>query len=69
MMRFQSQNSTRCFETFPFPDTDTGLTPALREQIAQLAEQIDAHRKQVLAAGHQGLTLTGIYNVLAALRA
>ena len=60
---------TRCFEAFPFPDEDTGLTPALRERIAQLAEQIDAHRKQVLAAGHQGLTLTGLYNVLAALRA
>ena len=61
-------NKTRCFDTFPFPDEDTGLTPALRERIATLAEQIDAHRKQVLAAGHQGLTLTGIYNVLAALR-
>ena len=60
---------TRCFEAFPFPDQDTGLTPALRERIAQLAEQIDAHRKQVLAAGHQGVTLTGLYNVLAALRA
>lgn len=62
-------NKTRCFETFPFPDEDTGLTPALRERIGQLAEQIDAHRKQVLAAGHKGLTLTGIYNVLEALRA
>lgn len=60
---------TRCFEAFPFPDEDTGLTPALRERIATLAEQIDAHRKQVLAAGHHGLTLTGLYNVLAALRA
>ena len=61
---------TTCFETFPFPDEDTGLTPALRERIAQLAEQIDAHRKRVLApeAGHTGLTLTGLYNVLAALR-
>lgn len=60
---------TRCFEAFPFPDEDTGLTSALRERIAQLAEQIDAHRKRVLAAGHQGVTLTGMYNVLAALRA
>ena len=41
-------NKSRCFETFPFPDEDTGLTPALRERIAQLAEQIDAHRKRVL---------------------
>lgn len=33
-------------------------------------EQIDAHRKRVLApeAGNTGLTLTGLYNVLAALR-
>ncbi|GDY34607.1 DNA methyltransferase [Acidovorax sp. NB1] len=63
-------NKSRCFETFPFPDEDTGLTPQLRERIAQLAEQIDAHRKRVLApeSGNTGLTLTGIYNVLAALR-
>ncbi len=64
---------SRCFETFPFPDTDTGLTPPLRERIAQLAEQIDAHRKRVLApdtgaASNAALTLTGIYNVLTALR-
>ncbi len=61
-------NKSRCFETFPFPDEDTGLTPALRERIGQLAEQIDSHRKAVLAAGHKGLTLTGLYNVLKALR-
>ncbi|WP_293602889.1 DNA methyltransferase, partial [Polaromonas sp. 17-63-33] len=93
-------NNSRCFETFPFPDEDTGLTPQLRERIAQLAEQIDAHRKRVLGqAGTAGgdfasearmsppqsppapalpaqpanttntaLTLTGLYNVLAALR-
>lgn len=60
---------TTCFETFPFPDEDTGLTPALRTTISEKAEHIDAHRKQVLAAGHKGLTLTGIYNVLEALRA
>ncbi len=41
---------SRCFETFPFPDDDTGLTPELRSRIATLAEQIDAHRKRVL--GH-----------------
>ncbi|WP_087745961.1 MULTISPECIES: class I SAM-dependent DNA methyltransferase [unclassified Acidovorax] len=99
-------NKSRCFETFPFPDEDTGLTPQLRERIAQLAEQIDAHRKRVLgqagaAAGdfasearmsppqsppapaipaetantantrnttNTALTLTGLYNVLTALR-
>ena len=60
-------NKSRCFETFPFPDADTGLTPALRDQIAALAEQIDAHRKRQQAA-HPGFTLTGMYNVLEALR-
>jgi hypothetical protein len=60
-------NKSRCFETFPFPDTDTGVTPGLRERIAALAEQIDAHRKRQQAA-HVGLTLTGMYNVLEALR-
>jgi hypothetical protein len=94
---------SRCFETFPFPDADTGLTPPLRDRIATLAEHIDAHRKRVLGllplplAGEGGgegggpvpaqrpntpspppsppegrgsntLTLTGLYNVLAALR-
>ena len=34
----------------PVPDEDTGLTPALRECIAHLAEQIDAHRRRVLDA-------------------
>jgi hypothetical protein len=58
---------SRCFETFPFPDEDTGLTPALRSSIASLAEQIDAHRKRQQAA-HPELTLTGMYNVLEALR-
>jgi hypothetical protein len=63
-------NKSRCFETFPFPDADTGLTPELQTRIATLAEQIDAHRKKVL--GQSGadtkLTLTGLYNVIAALR-
>ena len=60
-------NKSRCFETFPFPDEDTGLTPELRQRIAQLAEHIDAHRKRQQAA-HPGVTLTGMYNVLEALR-
>lgn len=59
-------NKSRCFETFPFPDQDTGLTPALRQRITTLAEQIDAHRKHQQAM-HTGLTLTGMYNVLEAL--
>ncbi|HOW46469.1 MAG TPA: hypothetical protein P5163_01465 [Rubrivivax sp.] len=57
----------RRFEPFPFPSGDTGLTPALAERIRGLAEQIDAHRKARQAA-HAGVTLTGLYNVLAKLR-
>ncbi|MFN5349741.1 MAG: class I SAM-dependent DNA methyltransferase [Polaromonas sp.] len=60
-------NKSRCFETFPFPDEDTGLNSELRNQIATLAEQIDAHRKRQQAA-NPGLTLTGMYNVLEALK-
>jgi len=60
-------NKTRCFETFPFPHEDTGLTPEITERIRSLAEQIDAHRKARQAA-HASVTLTGLYNVLDALR-
>ena len=52
-------NKTRCFETFAFPS----LTNRQKQRIGDLAEQIDEHRKQQLAA-HPRLTLTGIYNVL-----
>ncbi len=41
-------NKSRCFETFPFPAEDTGLTPELREKISTLAERIDQHRKRIL---------------------
>ena len=58
---------SRCFETFPFPSDDTGLTPALSERIRQLAEQLDAHRKARQAA-FESVTLTGLYNVLHKLR-
>ncbi|TSE31884.1 class I SAM-dependent DNA methyltransferase [Tepidimonas taiwanensis] len=61
-------SKTTCFETFPFPDADTGLTAALRARIGELAEAIDAHRKRVLVE-HEALTLTGLYNVLEKLRA
>ncbi|MCX7225954.1 MAG: class I SAM-dependent DNA methyltransferase, partial [Burkholderiales bacterium] len=60
-------SKSTCFETFPFPSDDTGLTPALTERIGSLAEQLDAHRKTCLAA-HPALTLTGLYNVLDKLR-
>jgi hypothetical protein len=56
-------NKSRCFETFPFPFA----TPAQQARIGALAEQIDAHRKRVLAE-HAELTLTGLYNVLEKLR-
>lgn len=58
---------SRCFETFPFPAADTGLTPALTDKIRNLATQIDAHRKRQQAA-HAGVGLTGLYNVLEKLR-
>jgi SAM-dependent methyltransferase len=57
-------NKSRCFETFPFPVA----TAAQQTRIRDLAEQIDAHRKRVLAA-HDSLTLTGLYNVLEKLKA
>ncbi len=57
-------NNSRCFETFPFPDADESQ----KQHIADLAEQLDAHRKRQQAA-HPKLTLTGIYNVLEKLRA
>ena len=60
-------NNTTCFEKFPFPAEDTGLTPNLTGQIRNLAEHIDAHRKARQAA-HEAVTLTGLYNVLAKLR-
>lgn len=60
-------NKSTCFEAFPFPSDDTGLTPELEVRIRALAEQIDAHRKARQAA-HSELTLTGMYNVLETLR-
>ncbi|MHB1124467.1 MAG: class I SAM-dependent DNA methyltransferase [Ramlibacter sp.] len=60
--------NTMTFLPFPFPAEDTGLTPALAARIRTLAEQIDAHRKARQAA-HDGVTLTGLYNVLDKLRA
>jgi len=56
-------NKSRCFETFPFPAS----TPEQQACIGELAEQLNAHRKRVLAE-HEELTLTGLYNVLEKLR-
>jgi hypothetical protein len=60
-------NKSKCFESFPFPNTDTRLTTELTDRIRGLAEQIDAHRKARQAA-HADVTLTALYNVLEKLR-
>ncbi|MFG1426783.1 class I SAM-dependent DNA methyltransferase [Roseixanthobacter glucoisosaccharinicivorans] len=52
------------FDPFPFP----AATEAQKAVIRDLAEELDAHRKRVLAA-HEHLTLTGLYNVLERLKA
>jgi hypothetical protein len=57
-------NKTRCFETFPFPDVQASR---LRAQIADIAEEIDAHRKRQQAA-HATVTITGMYNVIEKLK-
>lgn len=57
-------NKTLCFDPFPFP----AATPAQQTEIGALADEIDAHRK-TRQAEHPHLTLTGLYNVLEALRA
>ena len=56
-------NKTRCFDPFPFP----AASDAQADRVRDLAEQLDAHRKRVQAE-HPDLTLTGLYNALAALR-
>ncbi|MEA2069033.1 MAG: type IIL restriction-modification enzyme MmeI, partial [Verrucomicrobiota bacterium] len=56
-------NKTRCFETFPFPEA----TEEQAARIRSLGEQLDAHRKRQQEQ-HPGLTMTGMYNVLAKLR-
>jgi hypothetical protein len=56
-------NHADCFVKFPFPDA----TEAQRQDIRELGEALDAHRKKQQAA-HPGLTITGMYNVLEKLR-
>jgi hypothetical protein len=55
---------SRCFDPFPFPAADD----LQKQRIRRIAEDLDAHRKRVLA-DHPHLTLTGLYNVLERLRA
>lgn len=49
---------TATFNPFPFPDA----SPEQRTRIGELAEELDATRKEVLAE-HGDLTLTGLYNL------
>lgn len=60
-------NKSVCFETFPFPDLTGPEKENISARIGALAEQIDQHRKRQQDT-HEGLTLTGIYNVLEKLR-
>ena len=70
-------NKSTCFECFPFPDWHAvdkfGSDIVSRgaeypsDRVRRLGEHLDAHRKRQQAA-HPGLTLTGMYNVLEALR-
>ena len=56
-------NKSDCFDPFPFPLCGEREQARIRE----LAEALDAHRKQVQAK--HGVTLTGLYNVLEKIRA
>jgi len=56
-------NNTRTFRPFPFP----AATEAQQEAIRQLGERLDAHRVRVQTE-NPTLTLTGLYNALAAVR-
>jgi hypothetical protein len=56
-------NNTLCFDPFPFPDP----TPVQRGAIADIAEELDRHRKEALARDER-VTMTGMYNVLEKLR-
>jgi hypothetical protein len=57
-------NHAICFNRFPFP---AETRPELQEQIRAEGEALDAARKRVLNS-HTDLTLTGLYNVLGAVR-
>ena len=56
-------SKSRCFDPFPFP----AATDEQKSTIGAIAEELDAHRKRVLAE-HAHLTLTGLYNVLERLK-
>jgi hypothetical protein len=54
---------TTCFETFPFPET----TSEQREDVSRAARHLDEVRSHLLASDDR-LTLTRLYNEVAALR-
>ncbi len=56
-------NNSVCFAPFPFP----AATPEQQARIRDLGEKLDGHRKARQAL-HPDLTMTGMYNVLEALR-
>src|SRR5882757_10277975 len=56
-------SKSRCFDPFSFPEANN----IQKQKIRVLAEELDAHRRRVLAE-HPHLTLTGLYNVLEMLR-
>ncbi|MEB3224650.1 MAG: type IIL restriction-modification enzyme MmeI [Synechococcus sp.] len=56
-------NKTRCFDPFPFPDPSAEL----KQEIRELGERLDSHRKQVQAA-HPEVTITAMYNRLEKMR-
>lgn len=56
-------NNSVCFESFPFPDP----MPAQKGRIREMGERLDGLRKERQAL-YPELTLTGMYNVLEALR-
>jgi hypothetical protein len=56
-------NNSLCFDPFPFPDPPKEL----REEIGQVAEALDQHRKDAIARDER-VTMTGMYNVVEKLR-
>ncbi len=56
-------NTTRCFQTFPFPNT----SESQKQEIRNLAEQLDSHRKRRQNL-FPTLTITDMYNVMEKLR-
>ena len=53
----------RCFAPFPFPETSSDL----RSEIAELADQLEQHRKNAMAADDR-VAMTAIYDVITKLR-